>query len=50
MLDIVFLTAFLVFRTYLSIWIANSNGKIVKAIIKLDLKLFLKRVIIYFII
>lgn len=44
LLDIVLLTVFLVFRTYLSIWVASANGRIVKAIIKLDLKLFLQRV------
>ncbi|KAL4432046.1 hypothetical protein ABPG74_017782 [Tetrahymena malaccensis] len=45
MADIVLLTIFLVFRTYLSIWVAGANGRIVKAIIKLDVKVFLKRIL-----
>lgn len=42
--DILLLTISLVFRTYLSIYLAGANGRIVKAIIELDLKLFIKRV------
>lgn len=44
-LDLVLLTIFLVFRTYLSIYLAGANGRIVKAIIKLDFKLFVQRII-----
>ncbi|EGR28157.1 hypothetical protein IMG5_182040 [Ichthyophthirius multifiliis] len=43
--DIVILTIFLILRTYLSIYIASANGLIVKAIIKLDFQLFVKRII-----
>ena len=43
--DLVSLTFFLVLRTFLSIYLAGVNGKIVKAIIELDLKLFLKRIL-----
>lgn len=39
------LTIFLILRTFLSIYLAGVNGKIVKAIIELDLMLFLKRII-----
>lgn len=42
--DIICLTVFLIFRTYLSIYLAGANGRIVKAIIKLDFKLFVSRV------
>lgn len=45
MMDILLLTIFLVFRTYLSIWVAGANGRIVKAIIELNLKLFLTRIL-----
>lgn len=44
-MDIVLLTIFLILRTFLSIYLAGVNGKIVKAIIELDLMLFLKRII-----
>jgi len=43
-LDIIQLTIFLVIRTYLSIFISNINGKIVKAIIKKNYPLFVKRI------
>ncbi|KAL4437929.1 hypothetical protein ABPG74_001100 [Tetrahymena malaccensis] len=43
--DLILLTVFLVFRTYLSIYLAGANGRIVKAIIKLDYQLFVKRII-----
>jgi ATP-binding cassette subfamily D (ALD) protein 3 len=41
---LVLLTVFLVLRTFLSIYLAGVNGKIVKAIIEKDAKLFIKRV------
>ena len=44
-IDLISLTVFLVFRTYLSIYIAGANGRIVKAIIKLNFPQFIKRVI-----
>lgn len=44
-LDLVLLTVFLVFRTFLSIYLAGVNGRIVKAIIEMDFMLFIKRVI-----
>lgn len=44
-LDLVLLTVFLVLRTFLSIYLAGVNGKIVKAIIQRDLSLFIKRVL-----
>lgn len=34
----------MVFRTFLSIYVASINGKIVKSIIELDLSMFIKRV------
>ena len=43
-LDLVLLTLFLVLRTFLSIYLAGVNGRIVKAIIETDAMLFLKRV------
>jgi len=43
-MDLALLTVFLVFRTYLSIFISGANGRIVKAIIQADFLLFLKRV------
>ena len=42
--DMSLLTVFLIARTFLSIYISGINGRIVKAIIKLDYKLFLRRV------
>ena len=47
-LDLALLTVFLVFRTFLSIYISSVNGKIVKAIIERDLTLFIQRVSIVF--
>ena len=47
-LDLALLTVFLVFRTFLSIYISSVNGKIVKAIIERDLTLFIRRVSIVF--
>ncbi len=43
-LDLSLLTVFLVLRTFLSIYLAQVNGRIVKAIIKNDFALFIKRV------
>jgi len=43
-LDISILTVFLVFRTFLSIYISSINGGIVKAIIAMDYKQFVSRV------
>lgn len=44
-LDLVLLTLFLVFRTFLSIYLAGVNGLIVKAIIEMDFGLFVRRVL-----
>lgn len=38
------LVVLLVIRTYMSIWLADVNGRVVKAIVKKDLHLFIKRV------
>ena len=43
-LDLTLLTVFLVLRTFLSIYLAAVNGKIVTAIIQRDLGLFVSRV------
>lgn len=43
-LDLILLTGFLVLRTFLSIYIAAINGKIVKAIIQRDFAEFVRRV------
>ena len=44
MLYIVVLSGLLVVRTYLSIWLADVNGQIVKAIVNKSLSEFLRRV------
>ena len=44
MLDLVLLTVFLVLRTFLSIYIAGLNGKIVKSIIEKNKGIFIQRV------
>lgn len=44
-LDLVLLTLFLVFRTFLSIYLADVNGMIVKAIIGMDFFKFINRVL-----
>lgn len=41
---IIILTGLLVIRTYMSIWLADVNGKVVKAIVNRDLADFLKKV------
>ena len=38
------LTGLLVIRTYMSIWLADVNGQVVKAIVNKDFQEFLKRV------
>lgn len=43
-LNLLTLTVFLVIRTFLSIHIANVNGKIVKAIININYEDFVKKV------
>lgn len=45
-LDLVLLTVFLVMRTFLSIYLASVNGRIVKAIIERNLTLFVQRVLL----
>jgi hypothetical protein len=42
--DLVLLTAFLIARTFLSVYLATVNGRIVQAIIDKNLSLFIKRV------
>lgn len=44
---VVVLTGLLVIRTYMSIWLADVNGQIVKAIVNRSLSEFLKRVCIF---
>jgi ATP-binding cassette subfamily D (ALD) protein 3 len=44
MADIAVLTAFLVARTFLSIYMASVNGGIVNAIVDRNLSLFIQRV------
>jgi ATP-binding cassette, subfamily D (ALD), member 3 len=43
--DLLLLTVFLVVRTFLSVYLATVNGRIVQAIIEQNLSLFIKRVI-----
>ncbi|CAD8089388.1 unnamed protein product [Paramecium primaurelia] len=44
-LDLILLTASLVARTFLSIYVANVNGQIVRAIIEQNLNMFLQRIL-----
>lgn len=46
MLDLGLLTIALFFRTYLSIYLAGVNGMVVKSIVALDFKTFIKKVLI----
>lgn len=41
---VIILTGLLVIRTYMSIWLADVNGQIVKAIVNKSLSEFLRRV------
>jgi ATP-binding cassette subfamily D (ALD) protein 3 len=43
-LYIAVLTGLLVLRTYMSIWLADVNGQVVKAIVKRDFSEFIRRV------
>jgi ABC-type uncharacterized transport system fused permease/ATPase subunit len=43
-LYLIVLSGLLVVRTYLSIWLADVNGQIVKSIISLNLQMFMRRV------
>jgi len=38
------LVLLLIVRTYMSIWLADVNGRVVKAIVNKDLNLFIKRI------
>lgn len=44
-LDLFLLTSFLVFRTFLSIYVSTVQGGIVKGMIKMDWKIFIRRLI-----
>jgi ATP-binding cassette, subfamily D (ALD), member 3 len=44
MFYIIVLSGLLVVRTYLSIWLADVNGQIVKSIVSQDFNQFLRRV------
>ena len=43
-LDLALLSIFLVARTFLSIYLASVNGRIVKAIVERNLSVFIQRV------
>lgn len=42
------LAMLLIVRTMMSIWLADVNGRVVKAIVNKDLNMFLKRIFILF--
>ncbi len=42
--DLILLTIFLIARTFLSVYLATVNGRIVQAIIEKNLSLFIQRV------
>jgi hypothetical protein len=42
--DLLILTVFLIARTFLSVYLATVNGRIVQAIIEKNLSLFIQRV------
>lgn len=42
---LVSLIILLIVRTYMSIWLADVNGRVVKAIVNKDLNLFIKRIL-----
>ena len=44
---IVILGALLIVRTLMSIWLADVNGRVVKAIVNRDLKMFIYRVSLF---
>lgn len=45
---IVILGALLIVRTLMSIWLADVNGRVVKAIVNRDLKMFIYRIFVLF--
>jgi len=44
MAQVIIMACLLVVRTWMSIWLADVNGRVVKAIINKDLNLFIKRI------
>ncbi len=42
---LIVLSGLLVVRTYLSIWLADVNGQIVKAIVSMNFQMFMRRVL-----
>jgi len=46
--QVLIMAALLVVRTWMSIWLADVNGRVVKAIINKDLKMFIKRIFVLF--
>lgn len=45
---VVVLAGLLIIRTMMSIWLADVNGLVVKAIVNKDLKMFIKRIFVLF--